>query len=601
MRFVAFASLLLLCTVWSCTEPKQNSADKDTRSELVETKSDPALTALFERYREYQMRTYPEWASYEGDHRYSDRLTDLSAAAVVAGFDSLRSFVRDLESIKYDKLSEADKLNYDLFKGSLNESIDSEDLSGYMMPLTQQGGLHIEFPQIIDYQPLSSVEEYQRFFRRLEAFPVAVDQTIENIRAGIENKLVQPRFVVEQIVAQVENVALQDAEDTPFMIPVFRDDFALPTEAGIQTTAELQTLVTLRVQPAYRKLHTFLKEEYLPAAREEPGIWSMPDGERRYQRAIKHHTTTDLSADEIFQIGMQEVERIHARMEALKVELGYDMPMDRFYDFLRNDEQFYFTDKDSLMQVYRVILKTMDSRLPQLFGRLPQAPYDLKEMEAYRARSAPQAYYYSAPEDRSRPGYFYVNTYDLPSRPKYTMTALALHEAVPGHHLQIAIAQELEDLPWFRRQLGFTAFVEGWGLYAEHLGYESGMYEDLLQRFGALTFEMWRACRLVVDAGLHHKKWERERAVQFMKKYTPNSELDIRSEIDRYIVWPGQALAYKIGELRIKELRGKAETALGEAFDLREFHDQVLGNGAIPLWLLEKKLQKWIDRQATTG
>lgn len=291
---------------------------------------------------------------------------------------------------------------------------------------------------------------------------------------------------------------------------------------------------------------------------------------------------------------MQEVKRIKAAMKEVVKEVGFDGDLSAFIADLRTNPKYYFETKEPMMAEYRRILQVMDDQLPDLFGILPQAPYDLKEMEAYRAKSAPQAYYYSAPLDRSRPGYFYVNTYDLPSRPNYTMTALALHEAVPGHHLQIAIAQELEGLLAFRKDYSVTAFVEGWGLYAEHLGYETNMYTDPMQRFGALTFESWRACRLVVDVGLHHKGWTREEAVQFMLENTPNSEQDIRSEVDRYISWPGQALAYKIGELKIKELRKLAEDKLGAQFNIKAFHDTVLENGAVPLDLLSEKVNTWI-------
>ncbi len=434
------------------------------------------------------------------------------------------------------------------------------------------------------------------------AFPEAVSQVIVNMRDGVKIGLVQPRFVVEQIITQAENISLMDLNDTPFMVPLLRDDVAMTEAEKIELSAELVSIIGVQVQPAYKKLIAFLKNEYLPAARTEPGVWALPGGEKRYNRMISYHTTTDMTADQIFAKGQSEVARIRAEMERLvRDDIKFDGDLAAFMKHARSAPEFYFTEKDSLMAGYRQILDEMDTRLPQLFGRLPQAPYELKEMEAYRARSAPQAYYYSAPLDRSRPGYFYVNTYDLPSRPSYTMTALALHEAVPGHHLQISIAQELEDLPWFRRQLGFTAYVEGWGLYAEYLGYETGMYEDVYQRFGALTFEMWRACRLVVDAGLHFKQWDREKAVQFMLENTPNSELDIRSEVDRYIVWPGQALAYKIGELKLKELRKRAEDTLGEKFNVRSFHDEVLGSGSLPLTLLEKRIDEWIATQKSAS
>ncbi|MDQ3193768.1 MAG: DUF885 domain-containing protein, partial [Bacteroidota bacterium] len=344
-------------------------------------------------------------------------------------------------------------------------------------------------------------------------------------------------------------------------------------------------------------LYDFVKKEYIPACRKEAGVWSLPDGKERYRRAIKNYTTLDYNADEIHNLGLSEVNRILVKMEEVKNKIGFTGTLEEFNNYIKNDPKFYYTNKEDLINGFREILKRVDTTLPSLFGRLPVAKYDLREMEEFRAPSAPAAYYYSAPEDRSRPGYFYVNTYDLSARPKYTMTSLAMHEAVPGHHLQISIAQELKNLPKFRRELGVTSFVEGWGLYSESLGYESGMYDDLYQMYGALTFEIWRACRLVVDTGIHDEKWTREQAYDFMRKYTPTSDKDIQSEIDRYISWPGQALAYKIGELKIKELRKKAETTLGDKFDIKKFHDTVLENGAIPLPLLEKKVNEWINTQ----
>lgn len=352
------------------------------------------------------------------------------------------------------------------------------------------------------------------------------------------------------------------------------------------------------VLPAYRKLAAFIHDEYLSASHTEDGVWALPDGEERYRLAIRHETTTDLPPDSIFAIGMNEVARITGEMEKVKNSVGFTGTLQEFNKYIvSNDPRLVYAEKQPMMDDYRTILHKVDSALPTLFGRLPKAPYDLKEIEQYRAKSAPQAYYYPAPEDRSRPGYFYVNTYDLPSRPKFSMTALALHEAVPGHHLQIAIAQELTQLPWVRRQMGFTAFVEGWALYAERLGYEMHLYDEPFQRYGALSFDMWRACRLVVDVGLHHKRWTREQAVQFMMEHAANPELDTRSEVDRYAVWPGQALAYKIGQLKILELRAKAEKELGAKFDIRAFHDTILGEGALPLSMLEAQVNAWIEKQ----
>jgi prolyl oligopeptidase len=413
------------------------------------------------------------------------------------------------------------------------------------------------------------------------------------MKKGMAAGVMPPKFIIEQTLPQMENIMNVEVEKSVFYIPLNNEN-KLSDEEKAKVSAELKDIILNNVNINYKRLHDFVKNEYLPNCRTDAGIWSIPGGKERYKFNIKSFTTLNMTAEQIHEVGMNEVFRIRGEMDKLKDQIGYKGSIDEFNNFLKTDPQFYYTDKKDLMEGFRTILKKMDTKLPDLFGRMPEAKYDLFEMEEYRAKSAPAAYYYSAPEDRSRPGYFYVNTYNLSARPKYTMTALALHEAVPGHHLQISISQELKNLPKFRRDYGVTSFVEGWGLYAEHLGYETGMYEDLYQKYGALTFEIWRACRLVVDTGIHEKGWTREQAFEFMRKYTPNSDQDIQSEIDRYISWPGQALAYKLGELKIKELRKNAEDKLGDKFDIKEFHDRLLENGAIPLPLLEKKINDWI-------
>lgn len=551
------------------------------------------LWKVFELEHEYNMRTYPTWATYDGDNRYDDKLTDNSLDAINARYDSVRMFVSMLDEIPYNELSEDDKLNYDLFKNSLNDYIDGQRFNFHYMPMGQQSGLHISFPQLIRVQPLNNPEEYRKYFARLRAFPDQVDNTIAAMRLGMQAGMMPPKFIMEQTLPQMENVYKIDSPEKSIFYKS-PDGIEAPQEEKSSLDAELKSIISDVINPAYIKLNNFVRDEYLPLCRTEAGIWSIPNGEEIYKNAIRNYTTTDMTADEVFNTGMSEVTRIKSEMEKVKTEIGFNGTLDEFNEFLKTDPQFYYTEKDSLMEGFKTILREMDTKLPDLFGRLPEAPYDFMEIEEFRAKSAPTAYYYSAPKDRSRPGYFYVNTYDLPSRPKYTMTALALHEAVPGHHLQIAISQELEGLPKFRQGGGETAFIEGWGLYAEHLGYETGMYEDLYQKYGALTFEMWRACRLVVDAGMHSKKWSREEAYEFLIANTPGSDLDMASEIDRYISWPGQALAYKIGELKIKELRKKAEDRLGRSFDVREFHDVVLRNGALPLNLLEIQVEEWL-------
>ncbi|MGH2575324.1 MAG: DUF885 domain-containing protein, partial [Ignavibacteria bacterium] len=548
----------------------------------VDTDYNSELWGLFEKYDQYVLRTYPEYATYEGDHRYDDLLSDESDEGVRAGYDTTRAFLKELEKIDYSSLTSENKLNYDLFKTMLEQDLEGEKFYSHYMPIAQQNGLHIDFPQLIETQPLSTYEEYQKYFKRLRGFEKKVNDVINNIRKGMGKELVMPVFLIELTLPQMEKIKDTPVEKSVFYSP-FNKENKLTPDGREKIGIELKNTIETYINKSYQKLYDFVKFEYLPKCRQEAGIWSLPDGKERYQFIIKNYTTTSLTADEIHNIGMKEVERILAEMEKVKNEIGFQGSLDEFNTFIKTDKQFYYTDKVQLMDGFRVILREMDKKLPELFGILPEARYDFKEIEEYRAKSAPAAYYYSAPEDRSRPGYFYVNTYDLSARPKYTMTALALHEAVPGHHLQIAIAQELKNLPKFRRNMGVTAFIEGWGLYSESLGFETGMYTDKYQHYGALTFEMWRACRLVVDTGIHEKRWTRQQAYDFIHKYTPNSDQDLRSEIDRYIAWPGQALAYKIGEMKIKELRKKAENKLGNKFKVKEFHDNVLKNGAVPL------------------
>ncbi|HEY3250901.1 MAG TPA: DUF885 domain-containing protein [Ignavibacteria bacterium] len=555
--------------------------------------SNEQLNQLFERYDEFNLQNDPVRATYEGDHRWDDQLDDLSENAVHAYYDAIRNFDKELLAIDYSSLSEDNKLNFDLFKRSLEQDVDGERFNWHYLPIGQQNGIHIGLPQLVNIQPTSTYEEYQKYFKRLRGFEKQVNDVIGNMKKGMSLGFVPPVFIIEQTLPQMESVMNVEPEKSIFYSP-FNKENNLTAEEKEKVSKELIDVIQNNINPAYKKLYDFVKNDYLPNGRKDAGVWSLPDGKDRYENAIKYYTTLDLTADEIHNIGLKEVERIRGEMEMLKDQIGFKGTLDEFNTFIKTDPQFYYSDKKDLMDGFRVILSKMDSKLPDLFGKLPEAKYDLFEMEEFRAKSAPAAYYYSAPLDRSRPGYFYVNTYSLPSRPKYTMTSLALHEAVPGHHLQISIAQELKNMPKFRRDLSVTAFVEGWGLYAEYLGYEAGMYEDLYQRYGALTFEMWRACRLVVDTGIHEKRWTREQAYEFMRKYTPNSDQDIQSEIDRYISWPGQALAYKLGEMKIKELRKMAEEKLGPRFDVKEFHDNVLKNGAIPLPLLEKKINEWV-------
>jgi uncharacterized protein (DUF885 family) len=586
----------LVCSVRSYDLTQKYRINKYYIMPKQKNDSDSLLNSLFSEYDEFNLVQFPETATYEGDHRFDDKLTDLSFESVSARDNKFRWFLSELKDIDYNTLSQDNRLNYDLFKMHIERGIEGEKFNWHYMPIEQQSGIHIYFPQIIEIQPATTKEDFEKYFKRLRGFEKQVDDTIANMKRGMESGLVMPSFIMELTLPQIKNIKDVPVEKSVFYSPLEKENKLSPEEKE-KISIELKDIISNNIIKAYGKLNDFIKNQYIPGCRSGAGIWELPDGKQRYEFLIKEYTSLELTAEEIYNIGLKEIKRLRAEMEKVKNETGFKGSFDEFNSFIRSDAQFYYTDKNDLINGFRKILGEMDAKLPDLFDVLPQSKYDLKEMEEYRAKSAPAAYYYPAPLDRSRPGYFYVNTFDLSARPKYSMTALALHEAVPGHHLQIALAQEFKNVPKFRRELGQTAFVEGWALYAESLGYETGMYEDLYQKYGALTMEIWRACRLVVDTGLHHKKWTRRQAFEFMKENSPNSEADIWSEIDRYIAWPGQALAYKIGELEIKRLRKKAESQLGNKFNIKKFHNTLLSSGAIHLPLLRKIVDRWIEKE----
>ena len=572
---MSFCFILLGLSISSCStkDPKQS------------------LQELFADHKEFSMRSYPEGATYDGDHRYDDKLTDLSEKAIKQRFDSLRAFLVRAQDIDITSLHGEDSLSLILFRQNLNEHLESEQFNLHYIPLTQQDGIHIGFPQIIEYHPFKTVKDYEHYIARLNAFPQQVNDVIANMNKGIKAKFLAPKFSIQQILDQIYPFFTQDPDSLPFAQPL--DQFP-PTFTDKEKKAirdKVIKAINASIMPAYSDLHKYLLFEYMDHARTIDGVQSLPQGKQLYRHMIRRETTMNMDPDSIHAVGLREVARIDKEMQFVLNGLSFKGNTEQFRKQLIKSSDNFYNSKESMMDEYRRILSIVDSKLPLLFGRLPKSPYDLKEIEAYRAISAPQAYYYSAPLDRSRPGYFYVNTYDLASRPKHTMTALALHEAVPGHHLQIAIAQELPGLPWFRQQLGINAFVEGWALYAESLGHDMNLYSDPYQRFGSLAFEMWRACRLVIDAGIHTGKMNREEGVQFMMKYTGNSELDARSEVDRYIVWPAQALSYKLGQLHIISLRAEIQNKLGSKFSLKAFHDAVLAHGPLPLNMLSEQVR----------
>lgn len=553
------------------------------------------LWALFKQQHEFKRRSYPEWATYDGDHRFDDQLTDLSEEAAASRNQKNRQFLKDLQALDRDVLEAADQTHYDLFEMMLQQEIQAYEFGNHYLQIDQQEGIHLTFPQLVEIQPLSTFDQYERYFARLRDFAKQADDTIGNLRIGMKHGIVLPQAVIGHTLEQLAHFKELPLEDMPLYQPfkVNASQLSEPVQAKVREV--IRTIIETVIRPHYQKLHDFVRDEYAPHCHSGPGLWALPDGEARYQSLIDKYTIPGLSADEIHQMGLAEVERISAEMAKVRVQCGFDADdAEGFHVFLRTDPRFYYTDKVGMMADYQAFLEKAQSLLPGLFGRLPQSPCVLKEIEDYRAAAAPQAYYYPPPMDRSRPGIYYVNTHDLPSRPKYTMAALSLHEAVPGHHLQLALAQEIENLPDFRYHLDCTAFIEGWALYTESLGHEMGFYHDPYDHYGALSFEIWRACRLVVDTGLHAKRWTRQQAFDFMNQYTANAANDTWSEIDRYLVLPGQALSYKVGDLAIWKLRREAEARLGERFSLSAFHDTVLAEGSVPLAQLQTQVQNWI-------
>jgi prolyl oligopeptidase len=525
--------------------------------------------------------------------RYNDRWTDVSLPAIERRSAHQREVLAKLAAIDAGRLTGQDRLNYLLFKHQTQTDIEEFPFHGWLMPLNQREGIQDE-NSLADSLRFKSVKDYEDWIARLVALPAYMDQTIELMRRGIAEKIVQPKIVMRRVPDQIARQIVEKPEVSLYYTPLktFPDDFPAAEQERLKAAAA--KAIADGVVPAYRKFHAFFTQEYLPACFDEVGAWQLPRGEDFYALRCRVFTTTKLTPDEIHAIGLKEVARIRAEMEEIQRKVKFEGTFQQFLESLRTDKRHYYNTPEELMEGYLALCKRVDPELPKLFRKLPRIPYGLEPIPQHMAPDTTAAYYRPPAADGSRAGTYFVNLYRPEMRPKYEMEALSLHESVPGHHLQIALATELEGVPEFRKFTGFTAYVEGWALYAERLGEDLGCYRDPYSKFGQLTYEMWRAVRLVVDTGMHDKHWTRQQAIDFFKENTAKTELDINNEVDRYIAWPGQALAYKIGELKIRELRAKAEQQLGEKFDVREFHDVILRNGAVPLDVLEQVVEEWL-------
>jgi len=552
------------------------------------------LHDLFGREWEFRLEQNPRLATRVGRHEWNDRLADVSLPALEHRVERTREFLAELDAIDVGSLEDEDRISYQIFRTQLETRVSDFEFGAYQIPFNADSGFHMAMASLARNAPLVTTEDYENFIARLRAVPTFFEQHIDNMRSGIERGMTQPRAVLTGYEDTMSAHIVSGAEDSVFFAPFVELPTTVPASAHERLAVEGADAIMEAVVPAYRALYDFFVDEYLPNARTTLGASELPDGEAYYAAQIRHFTTLDLTAEEIHDIGLAEVERIQTEMLAVIAEVGFDGGFADFLEFLRTDPRFYPETGEALLKEASYIAKRMDAQLPRFFKTLPRLPYGVEPVPDHIAPKYTAGRYVGAPKGGTRPGYYWVNTYKLDSRTLYTLEALTLHEAVPGHHLQNALNNEQDGLPPFRQFSYLSAFGEGWGLYSEFLGLEAGFYTDPYSNFGRLTYEMWRAARLVVDTGVHAMGWTRDQVLDYLTSHTALSVHECTTETDRYISWPGQALAYKIGELKIRELRRKAEEALAEEFDIREFHDAVLVNGSIPLPVLEEQIDRFI-------
>jgi uncharacterized protein (DUF885 family) len=554
------------------------------------------LNALFEEYWQDNLRHSPEFASLLGDKRYNDQVSDLSVKAFNDGLAREQAFFLRLAAIDPTGFTDQEKISRELLLRSFTEDEEAAEFKEWEMPVSQMDGIHTAFPQLVAQLSFTTVKDYDDWIARLHQLPKAFDQVTTNMSIGMEDKRVPPKYLLEKVLVQVKELAGQKPEDSPFALPLKKFPAGIKPEEQTRIKTEMLDAIAKEVLPAYMRFARFLEVSYIPAGREQPGISALPDGQKYYQFLLRRTTTTDLTADQIHQIGLDEVKKDETEMLAIAQKLGVK-DLTTFRASLKTNPKNHPANGDALLAAYRAYLTPMQARLPQLFGRLPKAKFEVIAVPDYLAKTSASAYYEDGAPDGSRPGRLNIDTYDAAERNLDEVEAVAYHEGLPGHHLQISIAQELDNVPTFRKFESYTAFVEGWALYAERLGKDVGLYQDPLSDYGRLDGDMERAIRLVVDTGVHNQHWTRQQMVDFFHEHSGIAEPEVQSEVDRYIAWPSQATAYKIGQLKILDLRARAKAALGDKFDLRAFHDQVIDAGALPLDILSDRIDAWIAAQ----
>lgn len=590
-----------LCLAAVVTACSRGPSEEEQRAAAARTSAAAAeeVTRVVEEYWDEFIELNPLSGTFNGDYRYNDRIENTIGPDYIAKGEALdKKYLERINAIDANTLAGQARLTHAIFKLDRELSIEGEQFPFELLPISQTFSLPNFMPQVPNgIHPLETVKDYDDWLKRTKDMETWMKQSIENMKAGVEKGVVQPRIVMEKVLPQLAALGNGDPKKSPFYRPALNFPEAVPAADRERLEAALLASVRDTIMPSYRRVHDFVRDEYLPKTRDTVSLGALPNGEAWYAYLVKLQTTTRRTPEEIHQTGLDEVARIQGEMRKVMEQVGYREDLKSFFTWLRKEPRFYYGKPEELLEGYRALKDKVKAKLPEQFAVAPKADFKIEAVEDFRNKSAATASYMSATPDGKRPGVFYVNTYDLKSRPKYTMESIYLHEAEPGHHFQISIQQELEALPRFRRFGGYTAYSEGWGLYAESLGRDLGVYTDPYSYFGALSAEIHRAVRLVVDTGIHAKGWTREQAIQYMLDNSAVGPSDVVSEVERYIANPGQALAYKTGELKLKELRARAAAALGEKFDVREFHTQVLTDGQLPLDVLEAKIDRWIEQQ----
>lgn len=594
MPAVMLLAATALGSVWRSGSSLSKQQTATSQANLAERRKH--LNDLLAENWDYTMRTNPEWASILGDKRFNDKLSDMSEKAVYVDLEEQKKFLERFKAIDTTGFPEQEALNKTLMVRNIELQLEDVRFKDWEMPVTQYSGIQINAPQLVSVLPFDAVKDYEDYATRLKNLPKQFDDTMDLMRKGLADHLMPPKILLDQVVRQSETIAKTKPEESPFMEPAKKFPESFSAEGKERLHEKMLAAVREQVTPAYERFTKFVREEYAPHGRSEPGVWALPDGDARYAYAAKAVTTTNLTPEQIHQLGLQEVARDQAAMLKIAQKLGF---ADRkaLEATVNTNPGLHPKSRQELLDLYGKYVDQMWAKLPELFGRLPKAKVEVRPVESYHEKEASDAYYVQGSPDGKRPGHIMVNTGDFEKRTLLEVEATAYHEGVPGHHMQGTIAQELPTLPPFRQQAYYIAYGEGWGLYSERLGEEVGYYQDPYSMYGHLQADLLRAIRLVVDTGLHYKHWTRQQVVDYFHANSGIDEPEVQSETDRYIAWPGQALGYKIGQLKIIELRERAKKELGGKFDIRSFHDTVLNGGALPLDLLEKRINDWIDAQ----